>query len=330
MKKAVKVPLIGLAILFGALFFGPLIIPVPALEGTVPPEDLADPDSRFTVINGLKVHYKLSGQGDPALILLHGFGASLFSWREIQPDLASNHLTIAFDRPAFGLTERPLKWSGPNPYTPDAQVNLTIGLMDQMKLQRAILIGNSAGGTIAALTALRYPERVSALILIDPAIYTGGGAPGFIRPWLHTPQMDHIGPLITRRIQTWGIDFARSAWHDPSKISPEVWAGYTKPLQAHNWDRALWELTRASGGTDLQASLQELSLPVLVITGDDDRIVPTAESERLAGELANAELVVIPECGHVPHEECPRPVYQAIETFLAKQSSVMQVSIGDR
>ncbi len=316
MKKVLKVLLISLVVIIGVLLIGPFLIPVPPLEGTVPAEELADPDSQFTELNGLLVHYKSSGQGEPALILLHGFGASLFSWQGVQPDLSAGRLVVAFDRPAFGLTERPLEWAGINPYTAEAQADLTIQLMNQFSIQKAVLVGNSAGGTISVLSALKYPERVHALILIDPAVYTGGGAPGFVRPLLQTPQMDHIGPLIARRIQDWGIDFARSAWHDPSKITDEVWAGYTKPLQAENWDRALWELTRASGGEDLPSRLQELTLPILVITGDDDRIVPTADSLRLASELPNAELVVIPECGHVPHEECPVPVLQAMETFL--------------
>lgn len=319
MNKFLKILLLGLAIVFGVLMIGPFLIPVPPLEGTVPPQSLADPDSQFSELNNLQVHYKSSGLGEPALILLHGFGASLFSWREVQPELDANRLVIAFDRPAFGLTERPLEWEDENPYAPETQAELTVRLMDHFGLQQAVLVGNSAGGTISMLTALKYPERVQALILIDPAVYTGGGAPTLVQPLLQTPQMDHLGPLIARRIQDWGMDFARSAWHDPSRISAEVWAGYTKPMQANDWDRALWELTRASGGEDLPARLQELTLPVLVITGDDDRIVPTADSVRLASELPDARLVVIPECGHVPHEECPAPVLQAIEAFLAER-----------
>ena len=84
---------------------------------------------------------------------------------------------IAFDRPAFGLTERPLEWEGQNPYSPEAQVELVIGLLDHFGVDQAILVGNSAGGTIAMQAALTYPERVSALVLVDPAVYNGGGAP---------------------------------------------------------------------------------------------------------------------------------------------------------
>ncbi|MBP7963673.1 MAG: alpha/beta hydrolase [Caldilineaceae bacterium] len=317
-----KVLLWTVIVLLLLVAVGPLLWPVPPLTDTVPAADLADPDSRFVAVNGLTVHYKEVGQGEPTLILLHGFGASLFTWHEVMDPLAQmGHRVIAFDRPAFGLTERPVEWNpadwtGGSPYSPDAQVDLVIGLMDELGIGQAILVGNSAGGTVSMMAALTRSERVQGLILLDPAVYAGGGAPSFVRPLLNTPQMQHIGPLIARRIQGWGLDFARSAWHDPAQITPETWAGYTKPLQADNWDRALWNLTAASRASGLAKNLDRFTLPVLVITGDDDRIVPTEQSVRLAGELPTAELVVIPACGHVPHEECPAPVLQAMATFL--------------
>jgi pimeloyl-ACP methyl ester carboxylesterase len=130
--------------------------------------------------------------------------------------------------------------------------------------------------------------------------------------------MQHLGPLLARQIQTWGRDFAESAWHDPAKLTDEIWAGYQRPLAAAGWDRALWELTAANTPSGLPDRLGELTLPVLVITGDDDRIVPTAQSIRLADELPNAELLVIPACGHIPQEECPDAVIAAIDEFLAQ------------
>ncbi|MBC8263534.1 MAG: hypothetical protein H8E47_05355 [Anaerolineales bacterium] len=104
------------------------------MEDTVPPQQLADPDSRFVDINGLQVHYKMAGQGGPALVLLHGFGASVFSWREVMEPLAEIGTVIAFDRPAFGLTERPVpgEWEGESPYRAEAQVELTVGLLDEL------------------------------------------------------------------------------------------------------------------------------------------------------------------------------------------------------
>jgi len=317
--RAILILLGGLLLL---VLVVPFLIPVPPLEGTVPVEQLADPDSRFADLNGVKVHYKVAGEGRPALVLLHGFAASVFSWREVMGPLAGSHTVVAFDRPGFGLTERPLpgQWEGPSPYSPEAQVDLTLALMDTLGIDRAVLIGNSAGGTVAMLTALTYPERVQALILVDPAIYRGGmQLPGVVRWLLGSPQARRLGPLFVRSIRNWGLEFGRSAWHDPSKITDEIWAGYTRPLQAENWDKGLYEVTLASRSLGLDKRLGELQMPVLVITGDDDQIVPTEQSIRLAGELPNAELVVIPNCGHVPHEECPEPFLAALNGFLAGQ-----------
>ncbi len=319
MKRMLKIILIVLGVVIVLLAIVPFLIPVPPLENVVPPEKLADADSRFINIHGINVHYKMFGQGKPVFILLHGFAASEFSWREVMQPLAQeyNATVIAYDRPAFGLTARPLpgEWTGDSPYGPDAQVNMLIGLMDALKIERAIWVGNSAGGGIAALAALRHPSRVDALILVDAAIGGGSNAPWY-QPLMTTPQGRRIGPLIARQIKEWGIDFGKSAWHAPSKITPEIWQGYLKPLQVENWDRALWEFTASSRPTELASQIKNITLPTLVITGDDDKIVPKERSIRLANELPNAKLVVIPNCGHVPHEECPAEFLSAVKNFM--------------
>jgi pimeloyl-ACP methyl ester carboxylesterase len=128
--------------------------------------------------------------------------------------------------------------------------------------------------------------------------------------------MRHLGPLLVRQIQQRGPQLIAMAWHDPSRLSPETIALYQKPLQVENWDRALWEFTLASRNSGLAERLSQLILPVLVITGDDDRIVPTQDSIRLAGELPNARLVIIPQAGHVPHEERPDLFTQATNEFI--------------
>jgi len=231
--------------------------------------------------------------------------------------LSEHGTIIAYDRPAFGLTERPMEWEAESPYSQQSQVELVIGLMDVLNIEKAILVGNSAGGTISMMTALQFPDRVRALILVDPAVYAGGGAPGWINPILKTPQMDHLGPLIARQIQVRGPELIELAWHDPSRVTPEIINAYQKPLQVDNWDKALWYLTISSQESRLVEQLNEVTHPTLVITGDDDRIVPTEQSIRLAGELPNAILRMIPQCGHVPHEECPNEFIQIIEEFLA-------------
>ncbi len=318
MRRRTRVIVMLLLALALLLVLGPYLIPIPELEGTVPPQQLADPDSRFVEIEGIDVHYKVMGQGEPLLVLLHGFGSSLFSWREVMAPLAQYGTVVAFDRPAFGLTERPQagEWQGSNPYTVDAQVQITLGLLDVLGAERAILVGNSAGGTIAVLTSLQSPDRVQALILVSPAIYEGGGTPSWMRPLFRLPQVRRLGPLVVRSLVARLEGALPTAWHDPSTITPEVLAGYKKPLQVENWDAAFWEFLSASRPVGLADRLDRVTIPTLVVTGDDDTWVPTAQSVRLAGELPNAELVVIPSCGHVAQEECPEQFLEAAVNFL--------------
>ena len=328
MRWPIRIALAIVIVFLVLLLVGPFLIPVRPLRGLVPAERLADADSRFAELPlgsaSIRVHYKELGSGERNVLLLHGFGASEFSLREVMADLAQGARVVAFDRPAFGLTERPLRenwgsagdWEAHNPYSLQAQVDLTIGLLDELGMERAVLVGNSAGGTVAMLTALQHPERVEGLVLLDPAVYAGERGGG-LRWLFETPQAQHLGPLLARQIRTWGRNFAGSAWHNPARITDEIWAGHSKPLQVEYWDHALWELTRAAAH-GLPAHLAELKLPVLVITGDDDRIVPTTQSVRLAGELPHAELLVVPQCGHLPHEECLEPVLAAVDGFLGK------------
>jgi pimeloyl-ACP methyl ester carboxylesterase len=312
----------NLAILVGILLLilliGPLIIPIPPLEDTLPPKELAGPDSQFLEIDGIEAHYQSAGEGEPTFILLHSFAASLFSWREVWEPLSQIDRVIAYDRPAFGLTERPMPedWGEVNPYTIESQTQLLIHLMDELGVEKAILVGNSAGGTQALYTYLHHPERVQALILVDPAIYVGGGAPGWSKFLLETPQMRRIGPWLIRSIATWGESAIDLAWHDPSLVTPEIIEGYRLPLRAENWDRALWEFTLASRELNLETRLDEIQVPTLVITGDDDRIVPTEDSIRLAGDIPGAELAILPNCGHLPQEECPEPFLEAVQGFI--------------
>jgi pimeloyl-ACP methyl ester carboxylesterase len=324
-KKGWKIALITLAALLVLIVVGPFLVPVPPLTGTVPVQDLAGPEGAFIEINGLDVYYQRRGGGEPTFILLHGFGASTFSWREVIDPLAELGTVIAYDRPAFGLTERPLDWEGVNPYSQQGNLELLLGLMDAFGIEEAILVGNSAGGTLATAFTLAYPDRVAALVEVDAAIYrTMPDSP--VLTWLlHTPQMDHLGPLIARRLAgRQGEDFIRSAWYNPAKLAaqPEILAGYRLSLKAEDWDRALWAHTQAAAAPGLAKRLGEINVPTLVITGDSDKIVPPENSRQLASDIPGASLAILDRCGHLPQEECPAVFIESIKQFLATYKEV--------
>ncbi|MEN3034759.1 MAG: alpha/beta fold hydrolase, partial [Candidatus Methanosuratincola sp.] len=89
---------------------------------------------------------------------------------------------------------------------------------------------------------------------------------------------------------------------------------------ADGWDYALWQYTLASGGIDLKSNLSSISVPVLVMTGSDDKIVPPTNAFSLAEEIPGSSLVVIPDCGHIPHEETPQEFLGAVISFLRASS----------
>ena len=237
---SMKKPLLALATLLLILFLiGPLVYPIPPIADARTPEELAGSDSEFREINGLKVHLKRAGSGKPALILLHGFASSTYTWDKVMAPLATYGAVIAYDRPAFGLTERPMpgEWTGANPYSPQAQVDLLAALMDEFGIEQAILAGNSAGGAVAMAMTLQHPQRVQALILIDPFIYGSGGAPAPLKILLATPQARRLGPYLVRNLLGANRDLLASAWHDPSQVTDEVFAAYSRPTHIANWDR---------------------------------------------------------------------------------------------
>jgi pimeloyl-ACP methyl ester carboxylesterase len=310
-----------IAILLSLLLI-PLFVPIPALQNTVSERGLADADSQFIEVGEVTLHYKESSrtppENSPTFILLHGFGAHSFTWHDVMDELGVYGRVIAFDRPAFGLTERLMRaeWQE-NPYTPKAQVNLTLGLMDNLGIEKAILVGHSAGGVVATQLALEHPEHVEGLVLVSASILQKGGAPAWAKPLLYTPQLSRLGPLIMRQVAGEpGLNFIKSSWNNPEAIPEATIQGYQKPLRANNWDKALWEYSRANRWTNLEPDLPKLQIPTLVISGAGDSIIPPTQSEQISRLIPNSQFVLFDSCGHVPQEECPVPFVETIAEWL--------------
>ncbi len=341
MPFRIKVSLWILAFLAALVLVGPFLVPIAPLSGVSPARDLAWPGSAWIDVGGLQVHMEAVADGTPlrtetgaegleldaaperAFLLLHGFGANTRSWGSTLPWLSDDALAVAYDRPAFGLTDRPLDgWArDANPYGPAAQVATAIGVLDELGVERAVLVGHSAGGSIALQTALQHPDRVAGLVLVGAAVYAGGGAPGWSRPLLRTPQLERIGPLLMRQLGGRpGDEFLRSSWADPTRLDDATVEAYRRALSVEGWDRALWELVKASEEPDLVPFLASIGVPVLVVTGAQDAIVPAAQSRDLVRDLTGvpggATFVALEGCGHLPHEECPTAFQAAVEAWL--------------
>lgn len=301
---------------------GPFAIPVPALEGLASEQELLEPDSKFIEINGVAIHYKEAGSGETTFVLLHPFGGSTFSWREVMDDFAKYGKVIAYDRPAFGLTERPMPedWES-NPYGMKANIELLRRLLDAFGVEKAVLVGNSAGGGVAAAFAMEYPERVGELILVAPGLGGGRGPqfPAWALPLMWTPQMRHLGPLMMREYQESLPRTLERGWFDKDKLTDEIRAKHLQVLTIENWDRAFYELTFAPAYPELRPLLPDLTMPVLIVAGQEDRLIRSWYFEAVTAEMPDAMLELIPECGHVPQEECPEPFMEIVLEYLSSR-----------
>ena len=319
MKRRTK---IVLASILGLLLVGPFLIPVNS-SGTLTNVEAANAQfgdkSKFIEVVGHDVHYLTAGDpnSDRLILLLHGFGANVSTWDLVLNELGDAGFVVAYDRAAFGFTERPESWTGTNPYSTAGQLEVIQALIDEFGAgKEVVILGHSAGGNLAAAFAAQNPEAVDQLILLDPAIYSTGGGSSWLN-WIYDiPQLNHVGPALVSSIATSGLDLLNESYYDKSLVTEELKAKYTAPLKITGWEKAFWNYNKAPRTTNVDKQLASISMPTLVITGDTDEVVATADSIRLAGELPNAQLVVIKNCGHLPNEEKSQEFLTAVAGFL--------------
>lgn len=314
MKKSVRViGLLGLATVIAILII-PYLIPLP---GGTDPVALADPGGSFVTVNGVRVYILQDGPADgPAVLLLHGLGGSTFSWREnIAALAAAGYRVIAFDRPGFGLSDKPLALD----YAHPAQADFAIALMDVLGIERAVLIGHSAGGNVIAHMAIRHPVRVSGLVIVDGAIVGGTGGPAFLSALIHFPPLTRwiqvLAPAVVTPERFSGL--LASAYGPAFTVTEEISAGYGRVLQTEGWQNGFVGLVRDAGRNQLDLNaVARISIPTLIIWGEADTWVPVSDGETLRDLIPGAAWIAYPGVGHLPMEEAPEAFNRDVIAFL--------------
>jgi pimeloyl-ACP methyl ester carboxylesterase len=320
MKKILK--WVGLGLL-GALLIGPFLIPVNT-SGTMTKEQAAQAiwngESNWITLAGHEVHYVEAGnpESDRLIVLLHGFGASAYSYKDVLEPLSTLGHVIAYDRAAFGFTERPTSWDV-NPYGAQGQLQVLDELIAEFgEGKEVFIVGHSAGGNLAAAYTVDNQDKLAGSVLYAPAVLTSGGGPSWLNWIFSIPQINHIGPALVSSIATSGLDLLYLSYNDPETVTEETLAGYTQPLMVEGWEKAFWEFNKAPRDTGVSERLGEITIPTLVLTGDNDQVVATADSVTVAGLIPGAELVIIPQTGHLPNEESPTEFASAVIEFVEK------------
>jgi pimeloyl-ACP methyl ester carboxylesterase len=264
----------------------------------------------------VKLYYREEGKGPP-LLLIHGFGASTFTWRFVAPELAKSHRVIAVDLKGFGQSDKPFDGR----YSVYDQAELLAQLIEDKDLRDLTLVGHSFGGGVALLLALeadqRLDGRITRLVLLDSIAYPQN-IPVFFR-LLDVPLVSQLGvrmvpPSVQARVAL------QIAYFDDSKIDPEEVELYAAPLKTAAGKHAIIHSARQIVPEDI-AELSEryktIALPTLILWCDHDRIVPLEVGIKLRRTLPNSTLRLVEDCGHMPQEEQPASTLALIKGFIA-------------
>lgn len=272
------------------------------------------------------------------IVLVHGFGGGIFSWRHVMGVLARQVgcTVAAFDRPGWGLTSRPRKqdWEDnqlPNPYKLETQVDLLLNFCSEMGFSSVVLVGHDDGGLLALKAAQKVMSsatsvnvEIKGVVLLNVSL-SREVVPGFARIILGTTLKRNLVNLLQAEI-TQVVN--RRAWYDATKLTTEVTSLYRAPLCVEGWVEALHEIGRLSFETvlspkdaaSLVAAVQDI--PVLVIAGAEDAVVSLNSVQTMASKFVNSRLVAISGCGHLPHEECPKALLAALLPFISRLLSI--------
>lgn len=260
------------------------------------------------------LHYTKCGSGRP-IIALHGFGMTSYSWRHLTAALSPKNQLFVFDLRGHGLSAK----SDGSDYSLEGQARTVVRFIRSVPLKDVVLIGHSIGGAIALLSAIMTVEDrglIRALILIDSV-----ALPQRIPLFVEILRFPIVNMLLLRLIpSTWLVKFVlRRAYYNKSKITNDQIDNYASNLSTSAGIRALINMARQLVPPDitrLAEQFAEITIPTLLLWGQNDKIVLPAVGIAINALLSRSALTILDRCGHVPQEEVPERAIQAIGKFI--------------
>jgi pimeloyl-ACP methyl ester carboxylesterase len=245
-------------------------------------------------INNIDIYYETHGSGDP-LILIGGLGYDIWQWHKMVPELAKEFEVIIFDNRGAGKSDCP-----PGPYSADILAEDTAGLLDYLGLAPAAVMGFSMGGFVAQALVINRPELVSKLILAD----TTYGGPNYVP--MTPDRLAKLADLTMDPVERaeWGIeDSTGPGFKESNQDFVKEWLQYIlgRPMTPEGFLAQMaigLGLDSASYEDSFQPKLKNISVPTLILFGELDVIVPTANAELLAQEIPGSRIEILPNTGH--------------------------------
>ena len=305
--------------LFGLIFIVALLV-VGALGGWyaiasrgVAPDLLEEKyltiDDQFVDIGAARVRVRMEGPlNAPVIIMNHGFTHSLETWNGWATALKNDYRIVRYDLGGHGLT-------GPDPdmrYAPVERAAFLKDLMDTLGIERAVVAGNSLGGLVAWRFASANPDRVDALVLIAPGVFSINGVADEPVP---VPLPLRI--FLMTAPKTGMKKAAKRVYGDDAKVTDAIVERMRDMIRRQGNGAALIDALEEFTMPDPTKELQALATPSLIFWGTEDVIIPIEQGERMAALLPNAELVFLPGAGHVAQEEAPDETLRYVHEFLA-------------
>lgn len=247
--------------------------------------------------------YVHEGSGGTPILLIHGFDSSVLEFRRLLPLLAAENETWAVDLLGFGFTDRPANI----PFSPASIKTHLYYFWKTLIKQPLILVGASMGGAAAIDFTLTYPDAVSKLILLDSAGMAAGSS---LSKYMFAP----LGYLATEFLRSLKVrqTIGRNAYKNSNLATPDALICGALHLGMPSWSQALIVFTKSGGYSSFKEKLSQIEQPTLILWGDSDRILGTADAEKFNKAIPNSKLIWIQDCGHVPHLEKPQIIAQHI------------------
>jgi pimeloyl-ACP methyl ester carboxylesterase len=274
-------------------------------------------EERNVEVDGLPIRYLEAGTGPP-LVLLHGAGDNSLDWQWVMPALAATHRVFAPDLPGSPDSSRPAA-----DYSPAFFERFVAAFVDALDIGRATFVGNSLGGLIALRLALSEPTRVTALVLVDSAGLGREVNPAFTS--VNVPDLSEAAIPFWRTPpgayqRAWGRTALLFA-HPPGSVPREWLTEQCRLALSPGYLEAHLSVLRAvvdPGGQRevLLDRLPHLEIPTLVVWGTRDRVFPHSQARAAVAHLPEGSLALIPDCGHMPHVECPDRFLAALGEFI--------------